>query len=181
MPERPDDKNRAKIVQELLDALEQGEEISVHREGDRLEITTVKPNKCQDNHPRLYGRLLSINEQLSGAGCGVIVYTLLACALFCLGIHLQWWDKIIGQEIMEPVRSIWFYVLFMGAAYALLQTLSHQLEKGVYWRHRGELLALLAAEGLQRDVLISMIADDPKLARVAEHLKLDHDAAPDPS
>jgi hypothetical protein len=174
MSDNNQDSRRQAVADALREVLEDGEEFYVRCEDDEV-VVTEAATRCQEEHPRLYGHLLSLNEQLAQAGGSSVVWGLLAAGVFCLGLHLEWFDPWLGGAA-DALRSGWFYALFFVAAALALGAFCNQRARAVYRDGRDHLLSLMLSEGLDRDLLLTLIHGDPAVARVAEHLKLDRHA-----
>lgn len=122
--------------------------------------------------PRLYGRLLSLDERLQ-SGCSVTVFfvALFAFAAFALysGL-LQGW---LGADLNEKLRSWWFYGLLLFAGAFAGNSLQASLDGMRYRRAKPGLTALLRETNADWDELIAEMHHDPTLANVLRHMKLD--------
>jgi hypothetical protein len=165
-----------RVAAALEDILQDGDELVVRCEDGEIEISEAGMTICREKHPQLYGYLLSFNEELSSAGTSVTLLGLFPVALICLGIHLEWWDRMLGGPYTEPVRSIWFYIVVLLGGFFAFGAWADTLEKRAYRQGRDELISLLRSEGIHRDTLLSMIEGDPSVSRVSRHLKLDSEA-----
>jgi len=132
------------------------------------EPTPAEPpaRPLRETHERLYGALLSVSEELSDAGSALFFPLMLAAAAFCLALHLRWLE-------IEPLRSIWFYVLLLVGAFFAFGVTCEGLEKAVYRRRRSELFRLIHQAGLDRYTVLARIVGDAGLKDVAEKLKQD--------
>ena len=172
---------RQTVADVLRPVLGEGEAFNVYcHEGD-VWVSEIETSVCAARYPRLYGRLLSLNAELERAGTAVARLPILLAVVFCVGVHVRWWDAWLGQEAAERLDTFWFYALVALAVYQLLSLVTASLERGGYRRHRDDLLALTAAEGLDRDLLLAMIEGDGAVGRVGAQLKLDRDAASTPT
>jgi hypothetical protein len=171
-----DEEKRQRVADALYPILEDGDFIQVACEEGEILISEPDFSVCRERHPRLFGRMLSLNAELSETGGNVTYLLLLAAGAFCLGLHLRWWDAWFGDDAAERMRSIWFYLFVFAITLKINGLISARLEGFVYRRRRDDLLALLREEDLDRDVLLSIIEGEDSVAHVARQLKLDADA-----
>src|SRR5206468_7923247 len=99
---------------------------------------------------------------------------------FCVGLRLRWWDAWLGEKLVERLDQWWFFLLVFYGLYQAIGFVSGRLERAVYRGGRDDLLALLAAEDVDRDSLLAMVEGDAAVGRVGHQLKLDREAAPRP-
>ena len=95
-------------------------------------------------------------------------------ALSSSGLQLGWWDADPGHErVCDLLNGMWFFIaapMFVGY---LMYLAGRQWGKYVYRRNRSDLLELIAAAKLDRDVLLVMLRDESDLDAVIHELKLD--------
>jgi hypothetical protein len=162
---------RERLARALQEILKEGDAFQVVAGESGIDVTETRSFQFQERHPRLYGRLLSVNEQMEG-GCMGYVLTFLAAGVLCFGINVGWFDEALGAAA-EKLNSWWFFAIVLLVAFVLGNTIYEWQERRVYRRGRDELLALLEDEGLDRDTLLVQINDDGDLENVIKQLKLD--------
>jgi hypothetical protein len=169
-----DDKDQRidEIARVVKDYLREGEAFLVQCQEDEILVEEAPHTKFQRDHPRLYGRLLSLNEQME-TGCGVVIALFVVGGVFCLGLHVGWWDDWIDPNVLEMLRTWWFYVPLFVVLFFIADTWSTWHEKRVYRRGRAELLLLLRNEGYDRDTVVPIIQGMPEFEKVVKQLKLD--------
>ena len=168
-----DPQRAAQISAALEGTLEEGEEFLIRRTADGIEVVRPDENEEKslgDSQPELYGHLLEVNEQLSGAGSSVILAGMLAVVVLCLAVHMQWMDNLTGIDT-SPFRSFWVYGVAVLAAFGFLIWVINRMEARVFARHRDHLYASIRAAGLTRRTLLARIEDDERVKDVAEKLK----------
>ena len=171
-----DDEKRQAVADALYPILEEGDMYHVACEDGEILISEPDFSTCRDRHPRLFGRMLSLNAELAEAGGHLTYVLLLGAGAFCLGLHLRWWDSWMGEDVAERMRSIWFYFFVFAIVFKINGLIGVRLENYIYRGRRDDLLAILREEDLDRDVLLSIIEGEESVANVARQLKLDADA-----
>jgi hypothetical protein len=173
-----EENRRDAVADALRPVLEDGEAYKVFCHEGEVLVEEADTSVCAARHPRLYGRLLSLNARLEAAGGGLYRLPTLLALGFCVGVRLHWWDDWLGRELVEKLDSFWFFVLVFYVLFQALSVVTGGLQRGIYRQERDDLLALIAAESLDRDTLLAMIEGDEAVSRVGHHLKLDAAAAP---
>ena len=174
----PGSERSARIIAALEGILEPGEEFLVRRINDRIEVIPrqeAEENAVRESHPELYGHLLEVNEQISNAGSGTIWVGMLLVASFCVAVHMQWLDRLIGIDT-SLFRSLWVYGVVVLAGFVLMLWLINRMEARVYAYHREHLLGSISETGLTRRTLLAQVQDDKNVENVAEKLKNDSSA-----
>ena len=161
-----------KIADVLRPVLAENEAFVVRQQQGNVHVTPLPGHVLRDAHPRLYGQLLSANEQLS-VGCGVFLAGLILAGLACAGFALGWWDHIIGKDAADELRSVWLYQFLFLIGLGIPGYIVQVSARRHYRALRGELLASIEADGLDRDTLVAIIQDDPALSTICRYLKLD--------
>ncbi len=162
----------AALTAALESVLAEGEQFYVSRRDGRVVVSEAIGEKCRNEYPQLYGRLLGLNAQLEEAGGNLSLIAVVVAVGFCVGLHLSWWDTWFGGAL-DQFRSFWFYGFLIIVVIMLVGVLANRLEKRIYWRERDDLLWAMESEGLNRDLLLAMIHGDNAVAKVAEQLKRD--------
>ncbi len=160
------------IARAVKDYLREGDSFLVECQEDEILVEEAKQPRLQKEHPRLYGRLLSLNDQLE-TGCGVTLVLFALGGVFCLSLQLGCWDELLTVNVTDKLRTWWFYVPFFAGLFFLSDTIYTWIERRTYRRGRTELLALLRDEGLDRDTLVPIIKDMPEFDKITKRLKLD--------
>jgi hypothetical protein len=174
-----EENRRENVADALRPVLREGESFNVYCHEGEVWVDGVDTSVVAARHPRLYGRLLALNAELDHAGSGIAQLPVLLVLTFCVGLHLHWFDDLIGP-FAEKLNSIWFFGLVLLALFQFLHAVNGFFERAVYRQGRDELLSQLATEQIDRDTLLALIEGDAAVARVAGHLKLD-DAAGGPT
>jgi hypothetical protein len=163
----------AKAVEHLV---KPGESWIVRKGEDaEVEVSRETTSSLATTHPDLYGRLLKISEQLSSAGGSFIIWGILAVVVMCVGLHLHWFDSLLG-EFVENIRSIWFYLVATVVAFLASVELAQLKERGMYRRCRESILQDVKAAGISPHGLITLVEGDDALSDLADHLKKDKDS-----
>jgi hypothetical protein len=166
------DQRLDEVARVVKDYLREGEALLVQCQDDDILVEPAPHTKFQRDHPRLHGRLLSLNEQME-IGCAVSIGLLVLGGVFCLGLHVGWWDDVIPPNVIEKLRTWWFYAPLFVVLFFVGDAWSTWREKRVYRRGRPELMLLLRNEGFDRDTLVSAIQGVEDFERVAKQLKRD--------
>ena len=172
-----DNDRASRIAAALNGILETGDEFLVRRTAERIEVARPEPEESpplDKAHPELYGHLLQVSEELSDAGCNLILMGVAAVAGICLAIHMQWLDSVLGIDA-ERLRSLWVYGFAMVVAFFFSGFVSEQMERRVYARRRGELMRTIRQAGFTARTLLARIAKQEDLKDVAGKLKTDAD------
>jgi hypothetical protein len=159
-------------AQNLRDVLNDGDEIVVRCDGDEVHVEETPFGRFQALHPRLSGRLASIEAQLE-MGCLLYLGTFLLPVSTILGLRLQWWDDWLGPALASELNNWWCYLALFSATAYLVNQVYDRLRRRVYRRHRTELFAMIHAEGLDRDTLLPLLQGADDLSGVIRQLKLD--------
>lgn len=139
---------------------------------DEEELDTVRVELLREDHPELYGALLSANQKLESAGGTIMILLLALGGVVCLAAGQKWIDALIKTNC-DFLREWWGYVGIMVAALMLGGFLSELRERRVFASVRGELFHLMEDAGFSRYTLIATLEGSETLAKVAEHLKKD--------
>jgi hypothetical protein len=170
--------SRKEVIARALDGvLAEGEQYVVRCSGGEVQIQNMEAMEARQKYPRLYGHMLALHERIDNAGGSLIIFMLAGAGLFCLGVHLEWWDDWLGVAAMAKLRSGWFYLAALVLAFLLGGTIANWLEKRAYRQGRDELIELMKQEKLSRESLLTTILDDATVAKVAEYLVTDVEAS----
>src|SRR5262249_32969908 len=104
-----------KIAEVLRPMLAEKEALIVRQNQGMVTVTPLPAHVLRDTHPRLYGYLLSANEQLS-AGCSLFLAGVLLAALISIGLAVGWWDDLLGKDAADELRSVWLYQFLFAIA-----------------------------------------------------------------
>jgi hypothetical protein len=163
-----------KIADALVPVLLDKDAFIVRQDLGHIRVHRLPGHVLRETHPRLYGHLLSVNEQLA-TGCGIYLLGMLAAALICIGLALGWWDELIGKDIADDLRSLWLYQFVFVLGIGIPGCIAELRARARYRALRSELLATMEMENFDRDVLVATIQHDQDVAVVARHLKLDRE------
>ncbi|GEM_PF-6339525 len=166
------DERTDNIARVVKDYLREGEAFLVQCQDDEIMVEEAPQSELQQEHPRLFGRLLSIEDQLD-IGCGPTLVLFAVCGLFCLGLHAGWWDNWLDPNVTMHIKSWWFYVLLFVGMFIVGDWICGRVANRHYRQGRDELLALMSDEGFDRDTLVPIIKDMPEFEKIAGQLKLD--------
>lgn len=159
-------------AQSFVDLLRDGDEVFITCDAGEVQVDESYRSKFERKHTKLFGRMLSVEAQLN-TGWFPYLAALLLVGGFIFGLPLRWWDGILGAAVCEGLQSWIFYL----SAPVVILYLAHlgckQWQKFVYRKHRQELADLIAAEQLDRDVLLVMLRDEEELETVIHQMKLD--------
>jgi hypothetical protein len=141
-------------------------------DGDKVQVQETPASRLQSLHPRLHGRLSSLETQLE-TGCLLYVLALAFPAGVSFGLRQQWWDHWLDPRLTDELNAWWFFALLFAATVYFVSLVYERWRRSVYQRQRSELLEMIAAEGLERDTLVPLLEGDDDLSSVARQLKLD--------
>jgi hypothetical protein len=160
---------RAENFRELL---KDGEEVTIALADGEMHVEESYRSKFERKHPKLFGRMMAVDAQMN-PGWSLYVAALALSGVVLFGLPLKWWDGIVGETVADQMNSWWFFLVLPAALLYLAHVASRYWEKLAYRRSRNDLLAIIASEQLDRDVLLVMLRDEDELDRVVYHLKLD--------
>ena len=150
---------RAENFRELL---KDGEEVTIACQDGEMHIEESYRSKFERSHPKLYGRLMSMEAQMV-AGLTPYVLGLIASGGVIFGFQLDWWEPLLGVRVCDLLNRVWFYIVLPLLISFLMYHVCRWWERHVYRRHRAELLALNGGENLDREVLLVMLRDEADL------------------
>ena len=171
---------RESVAGALRDVLEEGEAFNVYCHEGEVYVNDTETSVCAARHPRLYGRLLSLNTQLEEAGSGIRRIPIFMALVFCIGVHLHWWDEWLGAQLVNQLDSVWFFLLIFYVLYQTVGLANTLFQRGLYHRSRDDLFTLMAQENIDRDLLLAMIEGDYAVSRGSYFLKLDRNVPDKP-
>jgi hypothetical protein len=160
---------RAENFRELL---KDGEEVTIALADGQMHVEESYRSKFERKHPKLFGRMMSVEAQMD-AGWSPYVVALAVSGSVLFGLPLHWWDAVVGEAVVEQLNGWWFFIVLPMAVLYVAHAVCGQWEKMAYRRNRKELLELIGAEQLDRDVLLVMLRDEDELVHVVHQLKLD--------
>ena len=160
------------IARVVKDYLREGDAFLIQCQEDDIVVEESPQRRFQKEHPRLYGRLLSLEDQLE-TGCGITLVLFTLGGLFCLGLHAGWLDEVLTANVADKLRTWWFYVPVFVVLFFVSDWLYTRVAKGIYRRGREELLLLMREEGLDRDTLVPLLKDASEFEKIVKQLKLD--------
>ena len=165
---------RAENFRELL---HEGDEVTIARQDGEMHVAESYRSQFERKHAKLFGRMLSVEAQME-AGLFPYFVGLIGVGNLIIGLQLKWWDAALGQAAGEYLQSSWFYIALPIIVMYLARLGVGRWQKFVYRRHRQNLQKLIAADQLDRDVLLVMLRDESDLDNVVRQLKLDSDSFP---
>src|SRR5947209_345021 len=129
---------RAENFRELL---RDGDEVTIAFADGEVHVEESYRSKFERKHAKLFGRMLSIEEQMK---TGVFPYFLglLAFGVFFLGLQLKWWQGVLGENVGNILDGWWFYTITPVAMLYLVHVAGGRWGTYVYRRNRDELLKL---------------------------------------
>lgn len=161
-----------RIASALEHLVEDGEELFVAGTEEGILVSEKATSPLEKTHPRLYGRLLSMNEQMAGSMIVTVTGFVLLGVLW-MGLTAAWWEDWIPGVLAEKLNVWWVYVLLGLLVLVLAGFYEDWRARWVYRSVRTELFSLLEATDLDRDLLLIRIKDDDDLVVIARQLKLD--------
>jgi hypothetical protein len=139
--------------------------------GESLEEEEGEPSPLRWENPELYGALRSANEKLEVAGgCFLLAVLSLLGLVTCVGLHMNWFDTLLGQDL-TPLRSWWVYAVIFLTMGVLFWLIAVVRTRWTFQGIRPELFRLFERHGLSRYQVITQIEDDPKLEEIAKQLR----------
>lgn len=166
------DERTDNIARAVKDYLREGDAFLVHCQEDEIIVEETAQSRFQRDHPRLYGRLLSLEDQME-TGCGLTIALFALGGVFCLSLQVGWWDPWIDARVIDALRSWWFYVPLFVALFFFSDFIYRRVEYRAYRRGREALHAMMCDEGFDRDTLVPILHRAGEFAKVARQLKLD--------
>lgn len=160
------------IARAVKDYLREGEGFLIQCQEDEILVEEALRTRLQREHPRLVGRLLSMEDQLE-TGCSLTIALFALGGVVVLGLHVGWWDDWLPANVGDALKGWWFYLPLFVALFFLSDILYARLAKRRYRRGREELLQIMRDEGFERDTLVPIIKDAPEFEKIAKQLKLD--------
>ena len=162
---------RAENFRELL---RDGDEVTIAYQDGEVHVEESYRSKFERAHAKLFGRMLSIEAQMDAGLLPYFVALVLSGGVI-FGLSLGWWDGVFSENVCVALNAWWFYIVLPLAFLFLARVGCGRWEALIYRRRRRELMAQIAAENLDRDVLLVMLRDESDLRLVVHHLKLDAD------
>jgi hypothetical protein len=164
-------------AENFRDLLKEGEEITITFFDGKMKVEESYRAQFERKHSKLFGRMLSVEAQLN-TGWVPYFLGLVVVGVVLFGLQLGWWESGLGKNVCDNLNSYWFYLVLPAAVLYLMSLGCGQWQKWAYRRHRLDLLDLIAAEKLDRDVLLVMMRDLEDLDRLILELKLDRGPFP---
>jgi len=166
--------DRAKEIAGAMEhLLKPGDAWIVRRsEENGIEAVPEGRSKLASTNPELYGRLLTISEQLSSAGGALCIWGPVLVLVLCLGLHLNWFENVLGGNA-EKFRSIWLYGLAFVIAFFLFGGIAKVWERMKYKQYRDGVLSALDQAKVTPHRLIADIEGDEALEHLADQMKED--------
>ena len=167
---------RAENFRELL---RDGDEVTIAYQDGEVRVEESYRSKFERKHAKLFGRMLSIESQMD-AGLFPYFSALVLSGVVILGLSLHWWDGVLTETVSLAMDAWWFYIVLPLVLVYLARLGCGRWESYIYRRNRVDLMDLIAAEKLDRDVLLVMLRDEDDLRSVVHKLKLDEGPFPQP-
>jgi len=168
-----DDAQKRKIAEALTGVMRDGQRCLIQcSDGDITVDSKVPAAEIKQKHADLYGQLLTANEAISDAGGWVGIVMFFTAAVFCLAIHMAWFNSVLGVPV-ERLQSFWLYLLVLAVVVIVSGGLVSVREQQAYRRHRQEVLRAIADAGSTKNAILTAINDDPALKSIAEWRKKD--------
>src|SRR5437867_12759215 len=79
------------IARVVKDYLREGDAFLIQCQEDDILVEEAPQADFQKQHPRLYGRLLSLNDQLE-TGCALTILLFVLGGVLCFALHVGWLD-----------------------------------------------------------------------------------------
>lgn len=160
---------RAENFRELL---RDGDEVTIAYQDGEVRVEESYRSKFERAHAKLFGRMLSIETQMD-AGLFPYFGALVLTGVIIFGLSLRWWDDVLTEAVCLELNAWWFYIVLPLVMLYVARLGCGRWEARAYRRNRRELMDLIAAEKLDRDVLLVMLRDEEDLRSVVHKLKLD--------
>jgi hypothetical protein len=165
---------RAEGFRELLS---DGDEVTIAYQDGGISVSESYRSKFERNHPKLFGRMLAIEAQMEPGYFPYFAGLMLAGA-FLFGLHLSWWDGVIGAAASTLLQGWWFPFIAVAVILYLARLGCKRWQKFVYRRNRQTLLDLIVAEKLARDVLLVNLRFLGEVDNLLYQIKLDTTSEP---
>jgi hypothetical protein len=172
MEDQPTADRFRRIASALEDLVHEGEEFLVAGTDEGVFVSEKMTSPLEKTQPRLYGRLLSLDEQMQGSGL-VTIGGFVLLGVFWMGLHAEWWESWLPARLAERMNVWWVFVILGVLVLTVAGIYEEWRARWVYRSTRTELFALLEEAGLDRDLLLLKIKDDDELSNIARQLKLD--------
>jgi uncharacterized membrane protein (DUF485 family) len=160
------------IARVVKDYLREGDAFLIQCQEDDIIVEEAPQSRFQKEHPRLYGRLLSLEDQLE-TGCGITIVLFVLGGIVCLALHAGWLDDVLTPNVTQHLATWWVYVAMFVVLFFVSDWLYTRVARRVYRRGREELLMMMREEGLDRDTVVTLLKGSPEFDKIAKQLKLD--------
>lgn len=158
----------------LARAAAPGTRCTVRETPEGLEFTVSKADMpLAEEHPELYGTLLSMNEQIE-RGAALLLLTLALLAGVSLAVGKGLVDRV-GPFEVEDLQGWQFYVPLWLLGLGVWGWIDNRIEQMRYTARRSELADLAARAKVSRSRLLARIEGDDAVDDVAKYIKLDRD------
>ncbi len=159
-------------AENFRDLLKDGEEVTIGFHDGEVYVEQSYRSKFEQDHPKVFGRMLAIDAQMS-AGWLPTIAALLLAGVVILGLQASWWIPVLGEGVCDLLNHWWFYTVLTLLMIYVAHRVNGRWARHAYRGHREELLRLIDADSLDRDVLLVMLRDEELLENVVYQLKLD--------
>ena len=168
--------NHESVIAEALNGIvEPGSSWVVRGIANEVLVEPYQVNSSSEPEfsPELTARIDSLNERLSSCGSNFFVMAVLAVAIACVGIHLNWFAGLLGP-VNEQIQSVWFYLIALVASFMIAGSITNWMEKSLYRGERQGLFDLIRREGLSPSDVYMQIRDNEDLSDLVDQLKVDN-------
>jgi hypothetical protein len=173
MTDLPDEDDRyEKLAARVESFLREGDRIVIEMSEGQVHVEDAGVSALERRSPRLFGRLLALNEQLEG-GCGLIAFPVVLAAVLAFLLHARLAEPWIGIDLNDKLASWWFYLLLVLVLGGLGFLLQEMAETRRYRRSKSDLRSIIEDEATDWDALIAELHRIPDLANVYRRMKLD--------
>lgn len=159
-------------AQNFLEFLRDGDELIIACEDGEVHVDESYRSKFERTHAKLFGRMLAIEAQMD---TGMLPYfaALVLTGVLIFGLSVGWWDAILSERVSAALNAWWLYIILPLALLYLARLACSRYQTHIYRKNRRDLMDLIAAEKLDRDVLLVMLRDEEDLRSIVHRLKLD--------
>lgn len=166
------DDRHEKIANRIEPFLREGDRFVVEMVEGHVQIEEAAVNSLERRSPRLYGRLLSLNDQVE-SGCGLIAAPVVFAGVLSFVIYARFAEPWIGIDLNDKLASWWFYLLLLLVLGGFGFWMQEAIEKNRYRRAKSRLARAIEEEEADWDTLIAELHRIPELGNVYRRMKLD--------
>ena len=133
------DERYESIARTVVGFLRDGEVLSIELIDGEVSVMPEPASVLKKQHPRLYGRLLSVDEQLN-VGCGGEILLVFASVASCVAWSFGAFDRLLGNDLTSKLDSWWVYILWVVFVGFVATRIVEAHAGRVYRRVRDELV-----------------------------------------